>query len=61
MKQMSHLSKEDYMTWEAPSEEEMMKMRDEVFAENGKWYYQAVWEAALKLTTPTWQRREWKK
>jgi hypothetical protein len=51
MKPISHLSKEEYKSWEAPSEEEMMEMRDKFFAENGKWYYQAVWE-----TSPHWNK-----
>ena len=53
MKQPSHLSRKEYRAWEVPSEEEMLKMRDEFFAENGKWYYQAVWEAS-----PHWNK--WK-
>ena len=54
MKQPSHLSRKEYAEWQPPSEEEMLKMRDEVFAANGKWYYQAVWE-----TSPHWAKRDW--
>jgi len=56
MKDPSHMTREEYRAWEVPSEEEMLKMRDELFAKNGNWYYQAVWESS-----PHYKKKDWRK